>query len=230
MPIHPLLDKNDQLEHLDAEDRVRIALEHFDDKIVLTSSFGAQAAVMLHLVTQQKPNMPVVLVDTGYLFPETYRFVDELHQRLDLNLQVFHAETSPAWQEARYGKLWEQGIEGINRYNEINKVVPMRLGLQKLGAEAWFSGIRRVQSSTRVERKVIEEQNGRIKVHPIVDWDNRQVHFYLKEANLPYHPLWEKGYLSIGDWHSSQPVTADVDAEASRFGGLKRECGIHEEV
>lgn len=230
MPIHPLLDKNDQLEHLDAEDRVRIALEHFDDRIVLTSSFGAQAAVMLHLITQQKPNIPVVLVDTGYLFPETYKFVDELHQRLDLNLQVFRAETSSAWQEARYGKLWEQGIEGLNRYNEINKVVPMRLGLQELGAEAWFSGIRRTQSSTRVERKVIEEQNGRIKVHPIVDWDNRQVHFYLKEANLPYHPLWEKGYMSIGDWHSSQPVTAEVSEEASRFGGLKRECGIHEEV
>lgn len=230
MPIHPLLDKNNQLEHLDAEERVRIALEHFDNKIVLTSSFGAQAAVMLHLITQHKPDIPVVLVDTGYLFPETYQFVDELHQRLNLNLQVFRAETSAAWQEARYGKLWEQGIEGLDRYNDINKVTPMRLGLQQLGAEAWFSGIRRVQSSTRSDRSVIEDQNGRIKVHPIVDWDNRQVHNYLKQADLPYHPLWEKGYMSIGDWHSSQPVTADVSEEDSRFSGLKRECGIHEEV
>lgn len=230
MPIHPLLDKNDQLEHLEAEERVRIALDHFDDKIILTSSFGAQAAVMLHLVTQQRPNIPVVLVDTGYLFPETYQFVDELADKLNLNLNIYKAGISAAWQEARYGKLWEQGLEGLNKYNDINKVQPMRKALEQLDAEAWFSGIRRVQSSTRTERKIIEEQNGRIKVHPIADWDNRQVHFYLKDANLPYHPLWDKGYMSIGDWHSSSPVTADTTEEESRFGGLKRECGLHEDV
>ncbi|MDD9892322.1 MAG: phosphoadenylyl-sulfate reductase [Gammaproteobacteria bacterium] len=229
MPIHPLLDKNDQLEHLEAEERVRIALDHFDDKIILTSSFGAQAAVMLHLVTQQRPNIPVVLVDTGYLFPETYQFVDELADKLNLNLNIYKAGISAAWQEARYGKLWEQGLEGLNKYNDINKVQPMRKALEQLDAEAWFSGIRRVQSSTRTERKIIEEQNGRIKVHPIADWDNRQVHFYLKDANLPYHPLWDKGYMSIGDWHSSSPVTADTTEEESRFGGLKRECGLHED-
>ena len=230
MPIHPLLDKNDQLEHLEAEERVRIALDHFDDKIILTSSFGAQAAVMLHLVTQQRPNIPVVLVDTGYLFPETYQFVDELADKLNLNLNIYKAGISAAWQEARYGKLWEQGLEGLNKYNDINKVQPMRKALEQLDAEAWFSGIRRVQSSTRTERKIIEEQNGRIKVHPIADWDNRQVHFYLKDANLPYHPLLDKGYMSIGDWHSSSPVTADTTEEESRFGGLKRECGLHEDV
>lgn len=230
MSVHPLLDKNNQLEHLEAEDRVRIALEHFDDRIVLTSSFGAQAAVMLHLVTQQNPNIPVVLVDTGYLFPETYQFVDQLHQRLNLNLQVYSADTSAAWQEARYGKLWEQGLDGLNKYNDINKVIPMRQALDALDAEAWFSGIRRSQSSTRAGRKVVEEQNGRIKVHPILDWTDKQVHYYLKDADLPYHPLWEQGYMSIGDWHSSQPISAEIDAETSRFGGLKRECGIHEEV
>lgn len=230
MPIHPLLDKNEQLEHLEAEDRVRIALDHFDDKIVLTSSFGAQAAVMLHLVSQQRPDIPVILVDTGYLFPETYQFVDFLTDRLNLNLQVYRPELSAAWQEARFGKLWEQGLEGINKYNDMNKVQPMRRALDELGAEAWFSGIRRVQSSTRTDRKIVEEQNGRIKIHPIADWDNRQVHYYLKEAELPYHPLWDKGYMSIGDWHSSAPVTADVSEEESRFNGLKRECGIHEDV
>lgn len=224
------MDKNDQLEHLEAEDRVRIALEHFDDQIVLTSSFGAQAAVMLHLITQQKPSIPVVLVDTGYLFPETYRFIDELSDRLKLNLKVHRAEMTAAWQEARYGKLWEQGLDGLNKYNDINKVQPMRKALESLNAEAWFSGIRRAQSSSRQERKIVEEQNGRIKIHPIADWDNRQVHFYLKENNLPYHPLWEQGYMSIGDWHSSSPVTAETNEEESRFGGLKRECGLHEDV
>lgn len=78
---------------------------------MLTSSFGAQAAVCLHMVTRQRPDIPVILVDTGYLFPETYRYIDDLTQRLDLNLQVYRAALSPAWQEARYGRLWEQDVE-----------------------------------------------------------------------------------------------------------------------
>lgn len=230
MPIHPLLDKNQQFESLDAQQRVGIALDYFDDNIVLTSSFGAQAAVMLHLVTQQKPDIPVVLVDTGYLFPETYQFVDELTAKLKLNLKVFRAQMTSAWQEARYGKLWEQGLDGLNRYNDINKVQPMRQGLEQLGAEAWFSGIRREQSSGRAERQFVEEQNGRIKVHPILDWSSRDIHYYLKEADLPYHPLWHQNYLTIGDWHSTQPITAGMTEEQGRFGGQKRECGLHEDV
>ena len=230
MSVHPLLDKNNQLEQLDARNRVRAALDHFDESIVLASSFGAQAAVMLHLVTQERPDIPVLLVDTGYLFPETYVFVDQLTKRLKLNLKTYQPELSAAWQEARYGKLWEQGLEGINQYNNMNKVEPMRRALTALNAEAWFSGIRRTQSSTRADRKIVEEQNGRIKVHPIADWSDRDVHFYLKEFDLPYHSLWEQGYMSIGDWHSSSPITADVGAEASRFGGLKRECGLHEDA
>jgi len=104
-----------ELERLGAAERIGWALDHFGDRIVLSSSFGAQSAVMLHLVTRQRPGIPIVFVDTGYLFPETYRFVDELTERLRLNLVVTRAEMSPAWQEARFGKLWEQGIEGIER-------------------------------------------------------------------------------------------------------------------
>ena len=82
---------------------------------MLTSSFGAQAAVSLHLVTRINPDIPVVLVDTGYLFPETYRFIDDLTARLKINLKVYRAELSPAWQEARYGQRWNQGLEGLER-------------------------------------------------------------------------------------------------------------------
>src|SRR5208282_4147821 len=110
------------LEKVSAEERVRWALERFRPDIMLSSSFGAQSAVSLHLVTRQWPEIPVVLVDTGYLFPETYRFVDQLTARLKLNLKVYRSPLSPAWQEARHGKLWEQGAEGIERYNQINKV------------------------------------------------------------------------------------------------------------
>ena len=104
---------NELFSGLTPEKRVEWSLQHLPDQHVLTSSFGAQAAVSLHLVTSQRPDIPVVFVDTGYLFPETYQFVDELTERLKLNLKVYRSEMSPAWQEARYGQRWTQGIEGI---------------------------------------------------------------------------------------------------------------------
>jgi len=122
-----------------AQARVAWALEHLPDRHVLTSSFGAQAAISLHLVTQLMPRIPVIFIDTGYLFEETYRFVDELTERLDLNLHVYRATTSPAWQEARFGKRWEHGLEGIEAYNHDNKVEPMERALRELSVGTWFA-------------------------------------------------------------------------------------------
>ncbi|MHB2093009.1 phosphoadenylyl-sulfate reductase [Pantoea dispersa] len=226
--IMALAESNVQLEKLSAEQRVSWALEQLPGAFVLSSSFGIQAAVLLHMVTQQRPDIPVILTDTGYLFPETYRFIDELTQQLNLNLQIFRAETSPAWQEARYGKLWEQGVEGIEQYNQINKVEPMNRALQTLGAQTWFAGLRRDQSGSRASLPVLAVQRGVFKILPIIDWDNRQVHQYLKQHGLKYHPLWDEGYLSVGDTHTTRKWEPGMAEEETRFFGLKRECGLHE--
>lgn len=210
-----------------AEARVSYTLDRWKPNTLLTSSFGAQAAVLLHMVTRQWTGIPVVLLDTQYLFPETYRFVDELTKRLDLNLRVYKNPLSREWQEARYGKLWEQGIEGITRFNTINKVEPMGRALRELDAHAWITGVRRSQSSTRQGLQTLAEQDGRIKVHPIYDWSNKDVHQYLTRHDLPYHPLWYEGYVSIGDVQTSRPLSEGMTEEDTRFFGLKRECGIH---
>ncbi|MGB5234266.1 MAG: phosphoadenylyl-sulfate reductase [Candidatus Macondimonas sp.] len=219
---------NVHLAEATAEERVAWALKQFGKSIVLTSSFGAQAAVCLHLVTSQRPDIPVILVDTGYLFPETYRYVDDLTERLGLNLNVYRAALTPAWQEARYGKLWEQGVEGLDRYNQMNKVEPMQRALKELGARAWITGLRRQQSASRQHLKVLGQQNGRIKVHPLVDWTDRDIYLYMTRHELPYHPLWHKGYVSIGDVHTTRPLGEGMTEEDTRFFGLKRECGLHE--
>ena len=219
---------NDAFASFSTEQRVAQATELLPGAHVLTSSFGAQAAVMLHLVNQVVPKIPVILIDTGYLFPETYRFVDELTTRLDLNLKVVRSDASPAWQESRFGKLWDQGLEGIEQYNRINKQEPLDKALLELGAQTWFSGLRRVQAQTRAQISPIQFKRGRYKVHPLFDWTDRDVGLYLAKHDLPYHPLWEKGYLSIGDWHTTRSL-AEVDSmEELRFFGLKRECGLHE--
>jgi len=219
---------NQQLDGLSALERIHWAFDHLPGNQVLSSSFGIQSAVMLNLVTSVRPGLPIVLVDTGYLFEQTYRFIDELTQRFDLNLHIYRAQMSTAWQESRYGKLWEQGLESIEYYNRLNKVEPFNRALKDLDADCWFAGLRRQQSSSRRDLPVLRLQDGRFKIHPIIDWSDRYIHRYLTRHNLPYHPLWDEGYVSVGDYHTSQPLFAGSSEEHTRFFGLKRECGLHE--
>lgn len=217
------------LESATAEERVSWAGETFGDGLVMTTSFGIQSAVMLHLVTRVVPQVPVIFIDTGYLFPETYRFAQELSGRLQLNWRVYNPAMSAARQEALYGKQWDQGTEALRRYNFANKIEPMERAVRELGATAWLTGLRRSQASSRGNLRVVETQNRIAKIHPIIDWDNRRVHRYLTEHSLPYHPLWEHGYASVGDWHSTSKLIAGMPEEQTRFNGLKRECGLHED-
>ncbi len=216
------------LETASATERIRWAYQTYGDQLVLSTSFGVQSAVMLHLVTTQIPDIPVIFVDTGYLFPATYKFAAELSERLRLNLKTYIPQQTAAQQEALYGKLWEKDLEGLERYNRINKVEPMNRAVKELGASAWLSGLRRTQSSSRGERGVVEAQNKVTKIYPIIDWNDRDIYTYLTENNLPYHPLWDQGYVSVGDWHSTKKLGEGMSEEETRFGGLKRECGLHE--
>lgn len=219
---------NTQLENKTAQLRIEWAVENLPIQFVLSSSFGIQAALTLHMVTQVLPEIPVILTDTGYLFPETYQFIEKLTERLHLNLQVYRAKQTPAWQEAIHGQLWTQGIEGIEHYNQLNKVEPMERALHELQAQSWFSGLRREQSASRANLSVLGIGKGIFKILPVIDWNNKQVYEYLTKHNLPYHPLWEKGYLSVGDTHTTRKWEAGMNEEDTRFFGLKRECGLHE--
>ncbi len=213
---------------LSVAERVAWSLENLPGQQVVTSSFGAHAAASLHLLTQQDPDIPVVLIDTGYLFPETYRFVDDLTERLNLNLKVYSAGLSPRWQEARFGERWKMGPEALEEYNQLVKVEPMKRAINELEVGTWFAGLRRSQSLGRQDTAFLEWSNDRWKVHPIADWSDRDVHRYLTQNNLPYHPLWEHGYMSIGDYHTTKSIHEVSEAEQLRFFGLKRECGLHE--
>lgn len=224
-----LAEVNALLETKTALERVQWAVENLESEFVLSSSFGIQAAVCLHLITTVKADTPIILTDTGYLFPETYQFIDDLTKQLNLNLKIYSAQHSAAWQEARYGKLWDQGVDGLTKYNLMNKVEPMKRALKELNAKTWFSGLRRSQSSSRGDLPVLSLQNGCFKFLPIIDWSNKQVHYYLEENGLSYHPLWDQGYVSVGDVQTSRPLEAGMSEEETRFFGLKRECGLHED-
>ena len=217
-----------RLEQASASERLAWASKQFGARLVLSSSFGAQAAVMLHLAAQTRADIPVIFIDTGYLFPETYEFAENLAKQLEVNLIVYRSKRSPAWQESIDGKRWEQGVEGIEAYNQENKVEPMNRALDELNAAAWLAGLRRQQSASRENLPVLALAKGRVKVHPIIDWTDKNVHDYLKANDLPYHPLWEQGYISIGDIHTTRKLEDGMSEEETRFFGLKRECGLHE--
>ena len=217
-----------RLEQASASERLAWASKQFGARLLLSSSFGAQAAVMLHLAAQTRADIPVIFVDTGYLFPETYEFAENLAKQLEVNLIVYRSKRSPAWQETIDGKRWEQGVEGIEAYNQENKVEPMNRALDELNAAAWLAGLRRQQSASRENLPVLALDKGRVKVHPIIDWTDKNVHDYLKANDLPYHPLWEQGYISIGDIHTTRKLEDGMSEEETRFFGLKRECGLHE--
>ena len=220
--------KPPDLESASPVERVRWALDTYQDELILSTSFGIQSAVMLHLVSNVSKEVPVVFIDTGYHFEETYKFADELTQRLQLNLKVYSPLMTAARQEALYGKRWEQGLKGLEAYNQDNKVEPMNRAVTELGATAWLSGLRRSQASTRELLPIVKRQNKVTKIHPIADWSDKDVYQYLTEHDLPYHPLWDEGYVSVGDWHSTTRLADGMTAEETRFGGLKRECGLHE--
>jgi phosphoadenosine phosphosulfate reductase len=221
-----LAEANHLLSPLTAAERVSWALNNLPQKPILSSSFGIQAAVMLHLVTTLRPDIAVVLTDTGYLFPETYQFIDQLTEQLRLNLKVYRAALTPAWQEARYGKLW-QNAEGIKQYNQLNKIEPMQRALAELEVGCWFTGLRRSQSSSRADKEIVEISRGVVKVQPIIDWSNKNIFYYLRQHGLRYHPLWDQGYVSVGDTHSTRKLELGMSEEDTRFNGFGRECGLH---
>lgn len=213
------------LEAQKAGERIAWLYETFGNRVVASSSFGLQAAVMLQLIAEHAPKIPIVFVDTGYLFPETYRYIEQLKEQLDVDLRHYVPKMTAAHQESIHGKLWESNQQ---EYAKINKIEPMNRALKEVGGDIWLSGLRRSQSSTRANRALAEQQGSTLKVYPILDWADAQVASYFYDKKLPHHPLEAEGYVTMGDWHSTRKPNDGEDAESTRYNGDKYECGLHE--
>lgn len=221
-----------------AEACIKWALDEFGDGLVMSTSFGMQSAVLLHMATSIVPNIPVIWIDTGYLHRETYLFARHLAKRLNLNLRVYQSDVSPARMEALHGQLWNND-DGVSHrvYGVLRKVAPMNRALNDLGAHALLSGVRKGQTDHRdtLQRVVYHEGQRHFRIHPLLHWTKQDVDEYIARHKLPYHPLKRKGYVSIGDAHSTKPIddankVAEEKAQRStRFGGKQQECGLHTE-
>jgi phosphoadenosine phosphosulfate reductase len=217
---------------LSPQERLAWARSTFGEGFALTTSFGIQAAVLLHMVSElgRRSGQPVqvIWVDTGYLPPETYRYADQLCDLLDLRLHIAQGALSPAHMEARHGRLWESGrVEDLELYHRIRKVEPLDRALEQLQVTCWASGVRGSQTDHRRAMQPLDPVRGRWSLRPLLTWSKREVFYYMQDHGLPQHPLFEQGYSTVGDWHSSGPDDGSVSGRATRFGGLKQECGIH---
>ena len=223
-------DESLALEALTPPQRLDWARQRFGEGFALTTSFGIQSSVLLHMLStlEGAHQVPVIWVDTGYLPAETYRYADQLCQRFELNLHVAQSVMSPARMEALHGRLWETGkVEDLELYHHLRKVEPLESTMASLKVTCWASGVRRGQTDHRSTMGWLEPIRGRLSLRPLLSWTPRDVFYYMQEHDLPQHPLFDQGYSTVGDWHSSAPDGADQSGRQTRFGGLKQECGIH---
>jgi len=213
---------------LEPEQLLRWASGEFGDGLAMSTSFGIQSAVTLHLVTSIRPDVPVIWVDTGYLPDETLAYAYTLTQKLNLNLQIYQSPVSPQAMEAEHGKLWESDdVEDLNLYDRIRKVEPMQRALKELSVQGWISGLRAEQTEFRKKLPPIKRHNNQYRIYPILEWSSRDIYYYMNDNGLPQHPLFHQGYSTVGDKHSSRPTRIDEDERDTRFRGKKQECGLH---
>lgn len=200
------------------------------EHLAVATSFQSSGLVILHLIRDIRPDVPVLFLETGFHFPETLEFRDRIADEWGLhvvNLRGRHGSAEE--QERRFGpELYRRDPD---RCCAINKVEPLQEALEDL--DGWISGVRRDQSPVRAETPVLEAQmlpSGHevMKIHPLAHWTATDVNDYIARYEIPTHPLLEKGYRSIGCWPCTRPVGDDEDERDGRWDGFtKTECGIH---
>ena len=221
---------NEELLKLSSLEMLEWCLHKFEKHLAFTTSFGIQSSVLLHLIQSSslKNEVKIFWIDTGYLPKETYSYAKTLINKLSLNITILQSEMSPAHMEAMHGKLWESNkVEDINKYHQIRKVDPLDKALKKYSINCWGSGVRAQQTSNRGKMRFIELIRDTFSIRPLLGWSQKDIFYYMQEKNLPQHPLFLKGYSTVGDWHSSSAESSNAKGRSTRFGGLKQECGLH---
>ena len=202
------------------------AFETFGNRVAISSAFGTGGMVLIDMASRLRKDFRVFTLDTEFLFPETYSLIDTIESKYEIKIERVVSPFSPAEQERAYGAaLWARDPD---QCCNLRKVEPLQRKLAELGA--WITSIRRDQTAFRKDAGKIERDAkfGLVKVNPIVDWSSKQVWRYLIEHGVPYNPLHDRNYPSIGCTHCTRAIQPGEDPRAGRWSGLsKTECGLH---
>ncbi|HYC23829.1 MAG TPA: phosphoadenylyl-sulfate reductase [Candidatus Bathyarchaeia archaeon] len=224
-PERDLAEQNEVFERSTPQQILAWTVETFAPDAVLTCSFQHEGVVLAHMLRSLAPATPIFFIDTGYHFPETLAYRDELIERFGFPVRNLSSVMPREEFVAKYGDdLYSRDPDLCCK---INKVEPLRLAL--VGVRAWINGRRRDQALTRRRMPIAEQlQGGLIKVNPLAAWTSRDTFRYLSEHDIPTHPLFEQGYTSIGCAPCTRPVLAGDDERSGRWAGFnKTECGLH---
>jgi phosphoadenosine phosphosulfate reductase len=210
-----------------ATELIRAVVALHVEQACVTCSFQTECMALVDLVIAQKPDIPVLFLETGYHFPETYAYRDQMTERLKLNLVNLASKMSVAEQESQFGILNQTAPD---RCCGMRKVEPLFAGLANYGV--WFTALRREQSPTRANLKTADNLklptgHQLLKVSPLADWTNADVWAYLKRRGIPVLPLYDEGYTSIGCAPCTTPPPDPDNPRSGRWAGQKLECGIH---
>ncbi|MEW5958837.1 MAG: phosphoadenylyl-sulfate reductase [Chloroflexota bacterium] len=219
-------DINRYFEHRSLEALLQWNLATFGDKMAQVTSFGPSGMVILDHLARLNPGMRVITLDTDFLFEETYALWEEVQRRYPIQLDIRRTSLSPQLQAETYGpELWQVNPD---QCCHLRKVVPLYDTLVEL--DAWLSGLRRDQSRTRADLPLMmwDARYALVKINPLAHWTRGQVWRYILDHQVPYNPLHDQGYTSIGCTHCTRPVVNPGDERAGRWlGRQKVECGIH---
>ncbi len=208
----------------DAQGILRLALDEFAGKAAVVSSFGAESAVLLHMIAQTDPATPILFLNTGKLFGETLRYRDRLQDLLGLgDVRAIAPHPQDRARIDPEGTLWSRDTDACCNFR---KVVPLKRALE--GFDAQITGRKRFQTNARLEMSPVEYFEGRFRFNPLCDWTLAQLQAYAAEHSLPAHPLVEDGYPSIGCMPCTRRIQSGEAYRDGRWSGLEKdECGIH---
>jgi len=214
----------EQCGHLEGTALMAAVLQAFPGRIALVSSFGTESAVLLAVAAEVDPTIPVIFVDTGKLFGETLRYRDQLVQRLGLtDVRTVGPPKGDMAAADGDGLLWQKAPDACCH---LRKTLPLRAALD--GFDAWITGRKRFQATTRAALPLFETQDGRVKVNPLAQWDRARIDEEFASRKLPRHPLEADGFLSIGCYTCTERVAPGADPRSGRWAGQNKiECGIH---
>lgn len=216
---------NEELEGRSLEERLAGVVGAFSSgRVAVVSAFGPGSLVVIHQLHELGLRLPVIFIDTLHHFPETVALVERARAKYDLDLRVYrHVETREQFEEKYGERLWERDLD---RYQQLAKVEPFRRATADL--DGWFTGRRRDQSGTRAAIRLVEDGE-KLRINPLMDWSKNEVWRYLLDREVPYNPLLDQGYASVGDEPLTTVVREGEDERAGRWRGADRtECGIHE--
>jgi phosphoadenosine phosphosulfate reductase len=213
-------------ESWNAEEIVRWGLAEFHPNVAIASSFGAEDVALVDMAARVRPDVRVFTLDTDFLFAETYELIAKIERKYSIRVERVKSLYTPDQQTAAFGpKLW---TIDPNRCCSLRKVEPLKAKLA--GLSAWVTGIRRNQAPTRANAKKIEWDStfGLVKLNPLADWTWDNVWEYIRDHEVPYNPLHEQNYPSIGCVQCTRQVQPGEDSRAGRWSGFaKKECGLH---